>query len=96
MIHFLFCVGFWSILFSFIFYKAILGFRQGVNHLKKLHQIPCAKCAYFTGDYRLKCPVNPMVALSEEAINCRDFQIKNNCNFENCHSKNINCSKSLI
>ncbi|NJR69347.1 MAG: hypothetical protein HC771_12300 [Synechococcales cyanobacterium CRU_2_2] len=37
--------------------------------------MPCSNCRYFTGDYRLKCTVNPYVALSEEAIGCRDFEV---------------------
>jgi hypothetical protein len=41
-----------------------------------LHQIPCPDCMYFTGDYRLKCPVHPIEALSEEALNCKDFEPK--------------------
>lgn len=48
----------------------------GVNHLKTLHQIPCSKCVFFTGDYRLKCTVRPTEALSESAIFCRDFEAK--------------------
>ncbi len=48
--------------------------RQGWNHLRQLHQIPCSRCAYFTGDYRLKCTVHPSEALTEEALGCRDFE----------------------
>jgi hypothetical protein len=48
--------------------------RDGSAQVQHLHQIPCANCTYFTGDYRLKCPVHPSHALSETAINCRDFQ----------------------
>lgn len=48
--------------------------RQGWQHLQQLHQIPCSRCAYFTGDYRLKCTVYPSQALTEEAIGCRDFE----------------------
>ena len=47
---------------------------QGVAKLKRLHQIPCSNCAFFTGDYRLKCPVHPHEALSEEAIGCFDYE----------------------
>jgi hypothetical protein len=50
--------------------------KAGIVHLKKLHQVPCSRCAFFTGDYRLKCTVNPLMAMSEEAINCRDFEPK--------------------
>lgn len=41
---------------------------------KRMHQIPCTKCRFFTGDYRLKCTVNPHVANTEEAIGCCDRQ----------------------
>ena len=41
---------------------------------KRMHQIPCTKCRFFTGDYRLKCTVNPHVANTEEAIDCPDRQ----------------------
>lgn len=41
---------------------------------KQMHQIPCTKCRFFTGDYRLKCTVNPSVANTEEAIGCHDFR----------------------
>ncbi|MCC0176122.1 hypothetical protein I4641_03895 [Waterburya agarophytonicola K14] len=40
---------------------------------KKMHQIPCTKCRFFTGDYRLKCTVNPHFANTEEAIGCSDY-----------------------
>ncbi|WP_413165687.1 hypothetical protein ACL6C3_04420 [Capilliphycus salinus ALCB114379] len=50
------------------------AFRDGIHHLKRLHSIPCSRCAYFTGDYRLKCTVNPKMALTEEALGCRDYE----------------------
>lgn len=48
--------------------------RDGVSKAKQMHQIPCANCQFFTGDYRLKCPVRPVIALSEDAINCSDYE----------------------
>ena len=42
---------------------------------KKMHQIPCSNCRFFTGDYRLKCTVNPYIAHTEEAIDCQDFDL---------------------
>lgn len=44
-----------------------------VSTAKKMHQIPCTNCRFFTGDYRLKCTVNPHVANTEEAIGCPDL-----------------------
>ncbi len=50
--------------------------RDGVARGRRMHQIPCANCQYFSGDYHLKCPVHPTVALSEGAIGCPDFDPK--------------------
>ncbi|MEL6931131.1 MAG: hypothetical protein AAFO95_21300, partial [Cyanobacteria bacterium J06600_6] len=47
-----------------------------IAQAKRMHQIPCTKCRYFTGDYRLKCTVNPAQANTEEAIGCSDFCLK--------------------
>ncbi|WP_279327060.1 hypothetical protein [Crocosphaera subtropica] len=41
-----------------------------------MHEIPCSHCQYFTNDYHLKCPVNPFQANTEEAINCKDYQMR--------------------
>ena len=54
MLATIFCASFaWA---TFIFFILSIWFtlKQGVNHLKKLHQIPCHACEYFTNDYRLK------------------------------------------
>lgn len=48
--------------------------RDSVAQGRQMHRIPCANCRYFSGDYHLKCPVHPMVALSEGAIGCPDFE----------------------
>ena len=49
-------------------------FRDGQQRLDTLHKIPCAHCRYFTDDVHLKCTVNPTIALSEDAIDCSEFQ----------------------
>lgn len=48
--------------------------RDGVSNARRLHQIPCANCEFFTGDYHLKCTVRPSSALSEAAIGCTDYE----------------------
>ncbi|NJL21012.1 MAG: hypothetical protein HC895_09630 [Leptolyngbyaceae cyanobacterium SM1_3_5] len=48
--------------------------RDGVKNTRRMHQIPCANCQFFTGDYHLKCAVRPDIALSESAIGCRDYE----------------------
>lgn len=52
----------------------VVAVKDGLDRLKRLHQIPCSRCAFFTGDYRLKCTVHPCKALSEEAIDCLDYE----------------------
>ncbi|QIR38944.1 hypothetical protein HCG51_21050 [Tolypothrix sp. PCC 7910] len=52
--------------------------RDSVNKAKKMHQIPCTGCQFFTDNYRLKCTVHPSIANTEEAIHCHDFQAKTN------------------
>lgn len=46
---------------------------DGIALSRRLHQIPCADCQFFTGDPRLKCTVHPDSALSENAIGCMDY-----------------------
>ncbi|HBB35447.1 MAG TPA: hypothetical protein DDZ80_28350 [Cyanobacteria bacterium UBA8803] len=47
--------------------------RDSLARAKRMHQIPCAYCQFFTNDYRLKCTVHPAIANSEKAINCMDY-----------------------
>ncbi|MEM8808227.1 MAG: hypothetical protein AAGF01_19575 [Cyanobacteria bacterium P01_G01_bin.38] len=48
--------------------------QQGTRYVRQLHDIPCSQCAYFTGDYRLKCTVSPTAALTEAAIGCPNYE----------------------
>ncbi len=52
--------------------------RDSVSTAKKMHQIPCPGCQFFTNDHRLKCTVRPCGANTEEAINCKDYEPKTN------------------
>ena len=47
---------------------------DAIAQAKRMHQIPCTKCRFFTGDYHLKCTVSPGIANTEEAIGCSDYQ----------------------
>ncbi|NEP43760.1 MAG: hypothetical protein F6K18_28250 [Okeania sp. SIO2C2] len=58
------------------FWSIIGALLDSVRRAKQMHEIPCANCLFFTGDYHLKCPVQPKVALSEKAINCIDYRPK--------------------
>ncbi|MBE9031887.1 hypothetical protein IQ266_19310 [filamentous cyanobacterium LEGE 11480] len=48
-------------------------FTEGTAHARRLHQIPCPGCQYFSGDYTLKCALHPSQAGTEDAIDCMDF-----------------------
>jgi hypothetical protein len=63
----------WVVLVGF-FLAIALAVQDGITRLKRLHQVPCSRCTFFTGDYRLKCPVHPCTALSEAAIACLDYE----------------------
>ncbi|WP_204106139.1 MULTISPECIES: hypothetical protein [Spirulina sp. CCY15215] len=61
---------------------ALLGIfnaiRDAMARSQQMHAIPCVNCRFFTNDHRLKCTIQPFIANTEEAIQCRDFQEKNN------------------
>lgn len=48
--------------------------RDGMQRAKRMHQIPCTDCRYFTNSPFLKCPLHPQTALSEAAIGCGDYE----------------------
>lgn len=45
-----------------------------IVQLRRMHQVPCDRCVYFANSSYLKCTVHPCRALTEEAIDCRDFE----------------------
>ncbi len=49
-------------------------FGETVDRAKQMHRIPCTECRFFTEDYHLKCTVQPHLANTEEAIECRDYR----------------------
>jgi hypothetical protein len=49
-------------------------FNKSLLYVRRLHQIPCSRCSFFTGEYNLKCTVHPYKALNEEAIDCLDYE----------------------
>ncbi len=63
----------WTLV-GLIGWNLMMAARDGVARATEMHKIPCAQCRYFTNDHRLKCPIHPLVALSEAAIDCADFE----------------------
>ena len=66
--------GIWTMLVLFLL-ALLLAVEEGIQNLRRLHQIPCHRCQYYTGSHYLKCPVHPIRALSEEAIGCHDYAL---------------------
>jgi hypothetical protein len=54
-------------------WSLISSILDAIAQAKRMHQIPCTNCRFFTGDYRLKCTINPLIANTEQAIDCGDY-----------------------
>ncbi|MBE9076918.1 hypothetical protein IQ241_06350 [Romeria aff. gracilis LEGE 07310] len=63
-------------LLGVLLWSAVRTLRAGWQYCQQLHQVPCHRCAYFTGDYRLKCTVRPCAALTKDAVDCLDYAPK--------------------
>ncbi|WAL58777.1 hypothetical protein [Thermocoleostomius sinensis] len=57
-----------------LFWAIGTAYQDGIQRLKQLHRIPCHRCLFFTGEYHLKCTVHPFKALTEDAIDCLDYE----------------------
>ena len=66
----------WSVV-ALGLWQVIVTARDSVQRARTMHRIPCADCSFFTNQAVLKCPVHPSQAMSEEAINCPDFETAN-------------------
>jgi hypothetical protein len=55
------------------FVTILVSCTKGFRYVSKLHSVPCSKCQYFTDSNYLKCTIQPNLACSEAAIDCRDF-----------------------
>jgi hypothetical protein len=65
-------LGIWAMLLLFVL-AILLASQDGIRRLKRLHQVPCFHCRYYTGSPYLKCPVRPVEAASEVALHCTDY-----------------------
>jgi hypothetical protein len=67
----------WVFLLS-LGWSMVSAIRDLLDRSKRMHEIPCANCQFFTNNYRLKCTVQPTLANTEQAIGCRDYRPKQN------------------
>ncbi|PSN10718.1 hypothetical protein C7293_27060, partial [filamentous cyanobacterium CCT1] len=66
-------LGIWAMVLAFVL-AVLLAINDGLQRLRRLHQVPCFRCRYYTGSPYLKCPVRPLDAASEAAIHCTDYE----------------------
>ncbi|MGF1568608.1 MAG: hypothetical protein ACFCVD_11155 [Nodosilinea sp.] len=64
-------IAIWAMVLAFML-ALFLAVDDGLRRLKRMHQVPCYRCRYYTGSPYLKCPVHPLEACSEAAIGCKD------------------------
>ena len=43
---------------------------------KHLKEVPCRNCQFFAENPYLQCAIHPATALTEQALNCPDYQLK--------------------
>lgn len=63
----------WALVLLFVL-AILFAIQDGTRRLRRLHQVPCFGCRYYTGSPYLKCPVRPRDAASEAAIDCPDYE----------------------
>ncbi len=67
------CIGAWGLVVLTLWQLVAIS-CDGLKQARIMHQVPCARCRYFTHSPLLKCPVHPQTALSEAAIGCDDYE----------------------
>ncbi|MEO0886032.1 MAG: hypothetical protein AAFY54_08835 [Cyanobacteria bacterium J06648_10] len=63
----------WSTV-AITFWNIVRNLRSGIENVRQMHRIPCARCRYATDSHHLKCSIQPITAFSEDAIGCMDFE----------------------
>lgn len=48
---------------------------------KRVEEVPCENCRFFSNNPYLKCTVHPSIVLTKEAIHCPDYRFKDSKTF---------------
>ena len=64
-------VIFWTI--GIFIYACVPNGRQHFSSFKPPPKTPCYRCRYFSDNHYLKCALHPETALTEQAVDCRDY-----------------------
>jgi len=64
-------VIFWTI--GIFIYACVPKGRQHFSSFKPPPKTLCHRCRYFSDNHYLKCALHPETALTEQAVDCRDY-----------------------
>lgn len=56
-----------------LIYACIYEQKQRSSSFKLLFNVPCPCCRYFSNNQFLKCTLHPVTAMTEQAVDCRDY-----------------------
>lgn len=71
-------MGFVAVVYTAAVWAAVREMMKDWKDLPKPkplveNNIPCRKCQFFSNNHYLKCAVNPSIAMTKDAIECRDY-----------------------
>jgi hypothetical protein len=64
----------WLVIVSYV-WLLWKNFYNSLIYVRRLYEIPCSRCSFFTGEYNLKCTVHSYRPLNEKAIDCSDYEL---------------------
>ena len=64
-----------ALMFRFL-WRISVALPEGVHQIKRLHQIPCSDCEFFTYDYRLKCTARPVLLVLRKGSVLRTLNLR--------------------
>jgi hypothetical protein len=56
-----------------LIYAYLAKNRKYLSSFNLFHPVPCRRCQYFSNNAHLKCTVHPIIAMTKQAIDCRDY-----------------------
>lgn len=66
----------WTVLFFMLSKIGTVARNEICTSIKHLQRVPCRNCQFFSNNAYLKCAVQPSIVLTEKALNCCDYRLK--------------------
>lgn len=64
----------WAVLFVMLSKVGRSARDEIFTSIKHLQRVPCRNCRFFGNNPYLKCAINPSIVLTEQALECSDYQ----------------------